>query len=100
AELAPSAALAWMGWAGASGGAHGRRRGAAAGRFNAWWALAALGDLTDEWPVPSSELGALASDLRWFWWDAHEPPMGWLLQLAIWDEAEGLAWAIGARDDS
>jgi hypothetical protein len=89
-----------MGWAGASGGAHGRRRGAAAGRFNAWWALAALGDLTDEWPVPPDDLGALASELRWFWWDAHEPLMGWMLQLAIWDESEGLAWAIGARDDA
>ncbi len=98
--LSPQAALAWMGWAGASGGAHGRRRGAAAGRFNAWWALAALGDLTDDWPVPPDDLGWLASDLRWFWWDAHEPLMGWMLQLAIWDEAEGLAWAIGARDDS
>ena len=34
-----SAVLAWTA---ASGGAHGRRRGMAAGRFGAWWAAAAL----------------------------------------------------------
>jgi hypothetical protein len=33
-----------MGWTAASGGAFGRRRGAAAGRFGAWWALAAGDD--------------------------------------------------------
>ena len=31
AALTPAAAVAWLAWAGASGGAHGRRRGAAAG---------------------------------------------------------------------
>ncbi len=98
AELEPAAALAWLAWAGASGGAHGRRRGAAAGRFGAWWVLAALGDTTDRWPIPSDELGALASELTWYRWDAHEPTLGWTLQLAIEDRAEGIAWAINARD--
>ena len=37
-------AVAWLAWAGASGGAHGRRRGAAAGRFGALWLVAALAD--------------------------------------------------------
>jgi hypothetical protein len=98
APLAPSAALAWLGWAGASGGAHGRRRGAAVGRFGALWVLAALGDALDDWPLPADELGELAGELRWWWWDAHEPPTGWQLQLAVDDPAEGMAWAISARD--
>ena len=98
AELDASTALAWLAWAGASGGAHGRRRGAAAGRFGAWWTLAALGDLLDDWPVPADELGALARELRWYRWDAHEPALGWQLQLAIEDPSEGVAWAILARD--
>jgi hypothetical protein len=98
AELAPEAALAWLAWAGASGGAHGRRRGAAAGRFGALWLLAALGDALDDWPVPSAELGVLAGELRWWWWDAREPVTGWQLQLAVEDPDEGVAWAISARD--
>ncbi len=97
-ELEPAVAIAWLAWAGASGGAHGRRRGAAAGRFGAWWTLAALGDLTDEWPVDPDALGALAAELRWYRWDAHEPAMGWQLQLAVEDPEESVAWAILARD--
>lgn len=98
AELAPTTALAWLAWAGASGGAHGRRRGAATGRFGAWWTLAALGDLLDDWPVPPAQLGELVHELRWYRWDAHEPMMGWSLQIAVTDPADGTAWAILARD--
>ena len=98
AELDAATAIAWLAWAGASGGAHGRRRGAAAGRFGAWWALAALGDLLDDWPVAPDELGELAADLRWYRWDAHEPEIGWQLQLAVEDPEEAVAWAILARD--
>jgi hypothetical protein len=98
AELDAATALAWLAWAGASGGAHGRRRGAASGRFGAWWTLAALGDLLDDWPIPPDELGALAHELRWYRWDAHEPALGWQLQLAVEDPSEGVAWAILARD--
>jgi len=97
-ELDAATALSWLAWAGASGGAHGRRRGAAAGRFGAWWTLAALGDLIDDWPVPPDELGQLATELHWYRWDAHEPAMGWNLQLAVEDTAEDVAWAILARD--
>jgi hypothetical protein len=97
-------ALAWVGWAGASGGAHGRRQGAAAGRFGAWWLLAALGDLLDDWPTPvdplADELGALARELRWWRWDAHEPTGGWVLQLVVEDPHDGLAWAFSCRDDA
>jgi hypothetical protein len=98
AALAPAAAISWLAWAGASGGAHGRRRGAATGRFGAMWVLSALADVLDEWPVPLAELGELAGELRWWWWDAHEPVTGWQLQLAVEDPADGLAWAIAARD--
>ena len=97
-ELSPPTALAWLAWAGASGGAHGRRRGAAAGRFGAWWTLAALGDLVDDRPASPDELGDLARELRWYRWDAHEPEMGWNLQLAVADPTEHAAWAILARD--
>jgi len=97
-ELEPSEAIAWMAWAGANGGAHGRRRGAAAGRFGAWWLLAALGDLLDDWPLDSDELANLAGELNWFRWNAYEPEIGWSLQLAITDPSEGVAWAITAGD--
>jgi len=98
ARLEPSDALAWLAWAGASGGAHGRRRGAASGRFGAWWTLAAFGDLLDDWPVPPEELGELAAELRWYRWDAYEPAMGWQLQLAVEDPDDDVAWALLARD--
>ena len=95
-ELEAADALAWLAWAGASGGAHGRRRGAAAGRFGALWLVGAFGDALDDWPP--DDLGELAGGLRWWWWDAHEPVTGWQLQLAVEDPADGLAWAISARD--
>lgn len=98
AELAASDALAWMAWVGASGGAHGHRRGMAAGRFNAWWALAGLGGLLDEWPPAPAELGDVARELRWFAWDAGEPDTGWRFHLAVDDPSEGLAWAVAATD--
>lgn len=98
APLTAEQAIAWLAWAGASGGAHGRRRGAALGRFGAWWLLAALGDLLDEWPPDPDELGRLAAGLRWWWWDAGEPRLGWELQLAVEDRDEGYAWALSAHD--
>ena len=87
-----------MAWAGASGGGHGRRRGAAAGRFAAWWTVAALSELLDAWPVSPDELGGAAAELSWFVWDAGEPDTGWTLRLAIEDPVDGLAWAVNATD--
>ncbi len=95
ATLSPPGALAWLAWAGASGGAHGRRRGAAAGRAASWWVVATLGDVTPGDP-PATERAL--SRLRWWWWDAFEPPSGWELRLAVEDPDEGLAWAISATD--
>jgi hypothetical protein len=91
-------AIAWIAWAGASGGAHGRRRGMASGRFSAWWLLAALGDLHDDWPPSDASFEDLLADLVWYRWDAHEPPGGWRLQLAVEHRGEGIAWAINASD--
>jgi hypothetical protein len=92
-------ALAWLGWAGASGGAHGRRRGAALGRFGALWVLAALLDLTEEWPVALDRLGIRAMSLRWSWWQpADSTGHGWQLRLAVADVEDGHGWAIDAAD--
>jgi hypothetical protein len=97
-EISGQEALALMAWAAASGGAHGRRRGAAAGRLAAWWALAALGGVLDDWPVPSGDLADALAALRWYVWDAGEPETGWVLRLAIEDTEEELAWALAAVD--
>ena len=99
-EIPAPEALARIAWAGASGAAHGRRRGMAIGRFSMWWLLGALGDLHDDWPPTNDEIGELLTNLRWYRWDANEPEGGWRLQLLIEDIAEGLAWAINATDQS
>lgn len=91
-------AIAWLAWAGSVGGAHGRRRGAATGRFGAWWTVAAIAGVLDSWPLAPDDLGDLARSLQWFWWDAYEPPTGWQLQLAVCDPVEGLSWAVSAQD--
>ncbi|HEX7094378.1 MAG TPA: hypothetical protein VF183_00745, partial [Acidimicrobiales bacterium] len=98
-EVPASTALALMAWCAASGGAHGRRRGMAAGRFDAWWAAAALA--RHELPSPgepASGLGTAIDSLRWWVWDAYEPPGGWRLQLAVHDPVDNLAWAVAATD--
>ena len=100
AEVEAGEAMAWMAWAAASGGAHGRRPGLAHGRFAAWWAVASLLGIRDDWPLDPEDLGSAASELRWFLWDAYEPVTGWQLQVAVWDPADGLAWAISARDQA
>jgi hypothetical protein len=100
ASVSAADALAWMAWTAASGGAHGRRRGMAYGRFAALWAVAALAGLEDEWPPSWESLGAAAGELRWWLWDADEPVTGWSLHLVIEDPGEGLAWAIAATDEA
>ncbi len=97
-EVSADQALAAMAWAGASGGAHGRRRGAAVGRFGAWWALAALTGLLDDWPVAPERLGEAAAELRWLLWQPVASSGGWSLHLAAEDPGDSLAWAIAATD--
>ncbi|MGH9119691.1 MAG: hypothetical protein ACRD0A_18005, partial [Acidimicrobiales bacterium] len=96
AAVTPAQALAFMAWTAASGGAHARRRGMAAGRFDAWWAAAAVAGLGDDWTP--GELGRAVGEQRWFLWDAGEPDTGWWFRLAIDDPADGLAWAVAAAD--
>lgn len=98
APIAPAEALAHMAWTAASGGAHGRRRGMAKGRFAAWWTVAALTDSLDDWPLDPDEMGELAHELRWFLWDAGEPVTGWTLRLAVEDPETGRAFAVSAVD--
>lgn len=89
-------ALQRMAWAAASGGAHGRRRGAALGRFLAWHVAALCTDLS--WPADATELGARADSLRWFRWDEGGPEEGWVLRLALEDPERGWSAAIAATD--
>lgn len=97
-ELSPADAMAAMAWTAASGGAHGRRRGMATGRFGAWWAAAALCGMVDDWPLHADELGDAVAELRWWAWDADEPITGWAMHLAVEDPADGVAWAVAATD--
>jgi hypothetical protein len=94
--LSAGEGLRWMAWAGASGGAHGRRRGAAAGRYGAWWAIATVCDL--DWPPDPDEMGRALQSLRFYWFDDGSPGTGWALRLAIEDTNSGMAWAISAVD--
>jgi hypothetical protein len=98
ASLEPAEAQALMAWAGASGGAHGRRPGAAPGRFGAWWAAATLAGLADEWPTAPDRLGAALPSLEWFAWDLAEPATGWRFHLAVEHPDRGRAWAVAATD--
>jgi hypothetical protein len=95
-EIPFATAMAVMAWAGASGGAHGRRPGAAAGRFAAWWAVAMLTD--SSWPPDPIDLGSSGVSLRWYAWSDLIPPTGWTLHLAVEDPTEGLGWAVSAVD--
>lgn len=99
--VSPATAMAAMAWAAADGGAHGRRRGAAPGRFGAWWVLAAIAGLTDQSPLPAARLGQALDGMSWYAWDSGEPVTGWSLRLAL--EAhngprQGFAWALSATD--
>jgi hypothetical protein len=98
ALVAGADALALMAWTAASGGAHGRRRGMAYGRFAAWWATACIAGVEEPWPPDPSGLGAALAELRFWIWDAAEPLTGWSLHLAVEDPEESLAWAIAAAD--
>ena len=96
--LTSSDALAWLTWAGASGGAHGRRRGNALGRDAAWWTVAALTVNTFHWPLSNDDLETAVNSLQWFWWDTNEPATGWQLQLCIHHADRNRSWAISVHD--
>jgi hypothetical protein len=98
APVALETAVQLMAWAGASGGAHGRRRGTPGGRAAAWWALASVLGLYEDWPVDGGELGEAAATLRWFAWDPGDQAGGWAYHLAVEDPEIGVAWAVSAVD--
>lgn len=91
-------AIAHMAWAAASGGAHGRRAGMAAGRSKAWWTAAAVAGLRPEWPLEPSELGATIRELQWWTWGTSQGEGEWSLRLAIADPLDAVAFAIDATD--
>lgn len=98
-RIDPSRALAWLAWAGASGGAHGRRRGAATGRFGAWWLVATIAGLDlDGWPPEPDTLGEALSTMGFWWWDGGTPRVGWCVSLVIEDPDEGTSCALEAHD--
>lgn len=92
AEVSAADAVALMAWVGASGGAAGRRRGMAWGRFLAWECAATLagGEMVD--------VGDVVDELRWFVWDDGAPYVGWSLRLALEDPDNDVAWAVDATD--
>lgn len=94
AEISPGAAMALAAWAGASGGAHGRRRGAAGGRQRAWALVAAASRIDLPWEPQG--IGAAAAATSWWAWDDDASPSGWSLRIAF--ATPHGAWAIGARD--
>ncbi len=98
AQVTFADALGVMVWTGASGGAYGKRRGTPAGRAAAWWAVASLLGLDDDWPPDPADLGADAASLDWWVWDPGDRVGGWNFHLAVEDPEEGLAWAVTAAD--
>jgi resuscitation-promoting factor RpfA len=95
-RLDAAGALARMAWAAASGGAYGVRRGAALGRFDAWWAAAALAGVN--WPADPDELGPALERLAWWCWDDTTASVGWNLRLAVADPQAGWAAGLEASD--
>lgn len=94
--LQPEEAVQRLAWAAASGGAHGRRRGAAFGRFLTWYTCALLADLA--WPPSADELGRAIGDLNWYRFDEGEPEEGWVLRIAVEDPQHGWSGALAATD--
>lgn len=89
-------ALARMAWAGASGGARGRRRGMAAGRSAAWWVGHTAGGVA--FPADPDELEFRCEELAWYAFDDGGEAPGWRLRLAVEDPGAGWAAAIDAVD--
>ena len=96
--LTSGEAIAWLTWAGASGGAHGRRRGNALGRDAAWWTVASLTGQTPHWPLNNDAFETAANSLQWFWWDANEPTTGWNVQLCVRHAERNRSWAFVLTD--
>ena len=94
--LTTEEALQRMAWAAASGGAHGRRRGAALGRFTALYTAALITDLP--WPPSFDELGDGLEDLNFYRFNEDRTEEGWALRIVIEDPEQGWTAAISASD--
>ena len=94
-------AFAWLAWAGASGGAHGARRGMATGRFGAWWLCATITDIVDEWPLTNPQSQQVITGLQW---ERYTHPdleqKGWVVHLAVHDPSTGVSVVINASDSA
>jgi hypothetical protein len=94
--LTTEEAMQRMAWAAASGGAHGRRRGAALGRFFAFYVCSLVTGET--WPVAPEALRDGLAEVDWFLWDEGDAAEeGWVLRLAL-QHADGWAAAVAATD--
>lgn len=89
-------AVAQMAWAAASGGAMGRRRGLAFGRFAARYVVAILGGW--DWPATPEEVAEATTRLQWWAWSDLAPEVGWGLHLVAHDPEDEISWAVGVRD--
>jgi len=95
-EIGLADAMAWMTWAAASGGARGRRRGVAAGRSAAWWAVRTLvGDRLEDWGDPDDVEFEL-EDCRFHEFD-DGGEHGWRLHVAA-THPDGWTVAVAAED--
>ena len=94
-------ALSLLAWAGASGGAHGRRRGLATGRSNAWWFLGVLTGVHEDWPCDPDEFGDILVGLEWWLWQpVNQQQSGWNMNLVVTDGDDGVSCAVTAHDRS
>ena len=92
---------AWqlLGWAASTGAAHGKRRGAATGRSDAWWMFAQFAGIGEPWPPHSSELGDIARTCRYYTFTNDKTPTtGWGFHLIVVDPEEGRSLAVSAHD--
>ena len=89
-------ALRLLGWAASSGGAHGRRRGAAMGRFMTWYVAGLFCGFS--WPLDPDALAESVPRLRWHTWDEGEREEGWVLRVTVEVPDEGWSAAIAATD--
>lgn len=105
AHLERDQLLQWLVWCGASGGAHGRRRGMASGRFATWWLVGALGGFTEDWDdlLGHEELGdAVSETLDSFTWSRWRTLQrhGYDLSVVAHDAEEGISIVLHAHDDA
>jgi hypothetical protein len=99
AAVGAAEAVSLLAWAAASGGAHGKRRGAATGRAEAWWLLAVFTGLDEDWPCDPEWFDETVESLEFHAW-SHDgaPTTGWGLGLVVCDPTEGISLAMAASD--